>query len=386
MVVDTGSSDLIINSPESDLCATGSCDVYRTYDPSASTSAKWVNDEMQVQYEVFGLNGSWFQDDITFGENKVPQWSIGSGNSSTSVQNIWGFGFSGYVDGTPNIPNPDTTLQTIAKAGLTNSASVSIYLNQTGSPTGSILFGGVDTSLYTGDLITLPVEQSNGGYDRLAVNLNSVSIKNGDASISSTTGLPARVLLDTGNFDIKLPPNITQDIYNAFNITQTFTLSGNDFAFSPCSLADNPQVLSFGFEGVDITVPMKSLVMSPPDYILKSLGLDPSIIPDGTCLFLVNNIPEGVIEAGGLLYILGGAFLSNAYFVFDQDAEEVGLAQANFNPGPSSIREIAAGKSGLDDLNGAGSGTPSSSALPPLAGSARWLVAGTATLGFLLSL
>ncbi|KFY67797.1 hypothetical protein V497_00209 [Pseudogymnoascus sp. VKM F-4516 (FW-969)] len=407
VVVDTGSSNLIVNSPQSDFCQAGNCTQYGSYDPTTSDTSKWYNNLMQVQYEIEALEGAWVTDDVTFGGKTLTQIPIGSGNmSSNSDINIWGFGGDGQLGaGQPGIPSNDTTLKSIHKSGAINSASVSIYLNQTGSETGSMLFGGVDTSLYTGSLQTLPVIPRNGVYDRLTVNLATISYSDGKTTKSIDTNLPTRVMLDTGNFDIKLPLEIATAIQKSFGITQQFALKDYDFALTECSMADSPAVVSFGFGGDLINVPMSSLVVNPPASVLASYGLPPGTLPEGVCLFLINGFKDELVESGGLVYILGGAFLANAYFVSDEDSREIGLAQANFHPGPSNILEIASANGGIagisNSTSGNGTGKPSGTPTPtggavPSAiptGDAKawqapagWIVAAAGVFGLLLSM
>jgi hypothetical protein len=45
--------------------------------------------------------------------------------------------------------------------GLINSNAYSLWLNDLDANTGSILFGGVDSDKYTGDLETLPIQKIN---------------------------------------------------------------------------------------------------------------------------------------------------------------------------------------------------------------------------------
>jgi hypothetical protein len=362
---------------------------------------------MEVAYEIDAMQGDWVTDDVTFGGKTLPQVTIGSGNKSNSDINVWGFGFSGLGDSAPpGIPSNDTTLTTIRKAGLINSASVGIYLNKTGSPTGSMILGGIDTSLYTGDLQVLPMVPSNGFYDRLAVTLETISYGNGgsggNTTQKTTSSLPTRVMFDTGNFDIKLPADIAADIQKSFGITKLFPVAGYEFALTSCSMADSTEVVGFGFGGARINVPMSSLVVLPPASVLASYGLPPDTLPEGVCMFLINGLDDKIIEAGSLPYILGSAFLSNAYFVSNEDSHEVGLAQANFNPGPSNILEIPAGKTGLGGLGkgtptgNTGGGNSTGGAVPsatPTGDAARswrtpagWIVASAGVFGVLLSL
>ncbi|KFY88753.1 hypothetical protein V500_06150 [Pseudogymnoascus sp. VKM F-4518 (FW-2643)] len=127
-------------------------------------------------------------------------------------------------------------------------------------------------------------------------------------------------MLNTGNFDIKLPIKTALAIQKWFSITEQFYLSEFDFALTACSMADSPAVVSFGFRGALINVPMSSLVVSPPDSILASYRLVLGALLEGLCMLLINGFKDELIELGQLVYILSGAFLANAYLVSDKDA------------------------------------------------------------------
>lgn len=388
VTMDTGSSELIVNSPDSNLCEHGRC-TWGAYDPASSKTSEWVDDDMVAEYIVTAMNGSWFTDDVKFGGETIPQLLIGVGNKSTSEQNLWGFGYN------PNkgaVPNSNTTLQTLYNADLIKSPSVSIYLNETGSEAGSMLMGGLDTSLYTGPLEVLPISLVNGEYSRVAVNLSSVSLDDGKSNTTSTTELPATVLLDTGNFDIKLPEKLAKEIHKQFDITMSLPAGGYNYSLCSCDLADDPAVFSFGFETLNVTVPMKSLVISPPDIVLEGYGVDPEDVPENVCVFAINYFPDEIAK-GKLMNILGGAFLSNAYFVLDQGTQEVGLAQANFDPGESNVLEIGSDADSISDIASSTTSTsPSASsssesgALMALAMPSLWTLAGTTVFGLLASL
>ena len=128
VVVDTGSSNLIVNSPKSDFCQAGNCTQYGSYDPTKSDTSKWYNNLMDTHYEIETQKGAWVTDDVTFGGKTLTQIPIGSGNeSSNSDINIWGFGGNGQLGAVvPGIPSNDTTLKSIHKSGVINSASVKI--------------------------------------------------------------------------------------------------------------------------------------------------------------------------------------------------------------------------------------------------------------------
>jgi hypothetical protein len=72
-----------------------------------------------------------------------------------------------------------TVIESLVSAGLTERAAFSLWLNDLNAGIGSILFGGVDTDKYTGDLISLPIvtDSYTNMKDRYLVTLTSASVK-----------------------------------------------------------------------------------------------------------------------------------------------------------------------------------------------------------------
>jgi hypothetical protein len=112
---------------------------------------------------------------------------------------------------------------------------------------------------------------NNGVYDRVAVNVQSVSVMDSQSNMTMTAGLPVRMMLDTGNFDIKLPSQFVQAVQSAFNIKTQVPLTRFNFSVCSCALANSPGAVNLGLGQVNITVPVKSLVTTPPASILQAL-------------------------------------------------------------------------------------------------------------------
>ena len=320
---------------------------------------------MKATYELGGGNGSWFTDAINVDGTVLKSFEFGVYNQSNNPQNFWGFGFPELL-----IPGfngadapPNTTLRTLNNQGVIKSASVGVKLAEPAA----IVIGGVDTSAYRGNLTTLPIAPApDGTYDRLSINLTSItaSTPNGNASSSGNSEFPVRVMIDTGNFDLKLPPEFAKSLWTAFNITKNITIASDFigqqiYGVCPCNLANSSSSINFGFTGFDVDVPMSSLVYNLPTQILEAFHVPPP--PPGTCIFAPNPNPNPGHE-NQIPMILGGAFLQNVYFVVDEDSHQIGLAKLNTNPGEPSIQEIAAGNSGLSSIaNSTGSSATATS-------------------------
>ena len=199
--------------------------------------------------------------------------------------------------------------------------------------TGSILFGGVDTAKYKGNLVVLPVQpSSNNTYTDFTVALSSVSLVDAAGKTAySQTNLALPVILDSGTTITYLPDAVVDPI-----LTGVGSTSDPDFGtIVPCSLSSSPATFSFGFggaNGVSINVPFSEFVT--PIYLDD--GSQPTY-KDGSgavCGFGIDSSGTGPI-------LFGDTFLRSAYVVYDLSNNQIGMAQTIFNATGSNIIEIS---------------------------------------------
>ncbi|PQE16658.1 eukaryotic aspartyl protease protein [Rutstroemia sp. NJR-2017a BBW] len=215
---------------------------------------------------------------------------------------------------------------------LINSNAYSLWLNDLDASTGSILFGGVDTAQYHGQLETLPIQKESGYYAEFLITLTEVTL--GSSVIAKDQALA--VLLDSGSSLTYLPDAMTEAIYEVVGAQYD---SSEGAAYVPCSLASNSSTLNFTFTSPTISVDMNELVIP----VTSSSGR-PLQFTDGTsaCLF-------GIAPAGDSTSVLGDTFLRSAYVVYDLDNNEISLAQTNFNATSTSVVEITTGTTAVPD-------------------------------------
>lgn len=214
----------------------------------------------------------------------------------------------------------------MVKEGLIKSNAYSLWLNDLSASTGSILFGGVDTAKYLGELKTLPVQKVRGVYSQLIIVLTDVSYSSESQQYNfSSNALPIPVLLDSGSTLTYLPNSLVATIYNDLDVTFD-QYSGN--AFVPCSLAQENINITYTFSSPHISVPVNELVINVGSATFR----------DGTpaCLF-------GITPAGSNIAILGDTFLRSAYVVYDLANNEISLAATNFYSTESHVLEIGTG-------------------------------------------
>jgi hypothetical protein len=96
MHVDTGSSDLWCNSPDSILCVTrfNSCATSGTYATSASSTYELINSNFSISYmDGTGARGDYVTDTIGIGGMTIAGFQFGVGVRSSSTEGILGIGY-----------------------------------------------------------------------------------------------------------------------------------------------------------------------------------------------------------------------------------------------------------------------------------------------------
>ncbi|KAI0128885.1 aspartic peptidase domain-containing protein [Xylariales sp. AK1849] len=335
--LDTGSSDLWVNTPSSTLCLEKSvpCSFAGTYTANSSSTYEYVGSYFNISYvDGSGASGDYVSDTVTIGETTVDNLQFGVGYKSTSSQGILGIGYpiNEVQVGRAGKDAYDNLPAKLATDGTIKSNAYSLWLNDLDASTGSILFGGVDTAQYTGTLETLPIQKSGGVYSEFLITLTGVSL-NGTA-IADDQALA--VLLDSGSSLTYLPDSWVEQIYTA---TDAQYDASEGAAYVPCSLASDTRTLDFTFTSPQIKVGMNELVLD----LVTTSGKRPTFSNGVTaCLF-------GIAPAGSGTNVLGDTFLRSAYVVYDVSNNEISIAQTNFNATGSSIQEIGTGTDSVPD-------------------------------------
>lgn len=367
--IDTGSSDLWVNVASSRLCKSGNnaCEG-GTYDSSASSTYKLVNDEFNITYaDGSGATGSYVTDTFGFGSVALTGFQFGIGTQSSSPEGVLGIGYEvNEVQVNRNGQSPYPNLPAaLVNAKFINSQAYSLWLNDLDASTGTIMFGGVDTAKYTGTLATVPIIQTYGSYTTLSIALTGVTVA---GQTDSSNSLPAGVLLDSGSTLIYLPDDITTQIYNKVEAVYQSSLGA---AYAKCSLADTDSTIDFDFSGKTIQVPYNELFLGAGT---TSSG-QPLTFQDGStaCLF-------GIAPSLGGISVLGDTFLRSAYVVYDLANNEISLAQTVFNATSSDVREITSGKDAVP--NASPVAHPVTNVAAPTGGILGGGASGTATGAF----
>ncbi|KAK6611118.1 eukaryotic aspartyl protease [Botrytis cinerea] len=329
--IDTGSSDLWVNTASSTLCSrkTNPCQTAGTYTANSSSTYAYVASDFNISYvDGSGASGDYVTDTFTIGSATLDKLQFGIGYTSSSPEGILGIGYEineVQVGRAGKKAYNNLPAQMVAD-GLINSNAFSLWLNDLDASTGSILFGGVDTAQFHGQLETLPIEKESGYYAEFLITLTEVML--GDTVIAQDQALA--VLLDSGSSLTYLPDAMAEAIYEQVEAQYD---ASEGAAYVPCSLATNTSALNFTFTSPTIQVTMNELVIPVTSTTGQQLQFT-----DGTaaCLF-------GIAPAGDSTSVLGDTFIRSAYIVYDLDNNEISLAQTNFNATSTSVVEITTG-------------------------------------------
>lgn len=331
---------------------------------SKSSTFKIVHeDKFEISYlDGTGASGDYVSDTLNIAGVTVKGVQMGLANKATMGSGLMGIGYSeneasnGASKEEPFVyPN---IIDTMLLQGLISRRAYSLYLNSLQSSTGSIIFGGLDTHKFSGDLVELPVRPhilSDGteSFSELVVVMTSLSVTGKKGAVANLTkpSFFEPVLLDSGTTFAYFPEDMTDTIYNSIGAVDDSRNTG--LILVDCAILKDIPTLTFDFgfgtaaNGVTIRVPIKELVF-PVNSLLNLTESDfPMRTPwPSTCAF-------GIYTSGpGDVSILGDSFLRSAYVVYDLDSNVIGLAQTNFNSTSSSVVEFKADATGLPKVSG----------------------------------
>ncbi|MEE6511470.1 hypothetical protein FKM82_018023 [Ascaphus truei] len=299
VLFDTGSSNLWVPSV---YCQSSACTNHPVFQPSQSSTYSSNGQRFTMGYgggnvasSVTGLFG---YDTVTIQGISITNQEIGltitepSSNFYYSpFDGILGLAYPGL-----SVGGATTVMQGMLQQNLLTQPIFSVYL---GSQSGEVIFGGVDTNLYTGQINWAPLSQELYWQ----VGLQEFSI-NGQATGWCSQGCQA--IVDTGTTQLNIPEPYMGQLLPYLGIQQT-----NGAYPVNCNNLQNMPTLSFTINGVSFPLP-------PSAYIVQENGYC-------SANFLSISLPA---QNGQPLWILGDVFLREYYSVFDFGNSRVGFASA----------------------------------------------------------
>jgi hypothetical protein len=209
--------------------------------------------------------------------------------------------------------------------------------NHSDAESATILFGGIDSQKFIGELVTLPIVPApNGSAVAWSVRMDSVSVSSDNEKRDSGEGLNATAIMDSGATLTFLPEKVVEPMRDRFEIV---SFMGHDFI--PCKYRNSDTsktTVDFLFQHKTIKVPLSELTVEFPDTDLAKL------LPiEEPCIFGIQSTESSNITSDRFA-IIGDTVLRSAYVVYDATNKQVGLAQANVGSSESNIHELNEGR------------------------------------------
>jgi hypothetical protein len=244
-------------------------------------------------------------------------------------------------------------IDSMVSQGLISSKAYSLYLNDLEASTGSIIFGGIDSDKYHGNLIQMPIIPStlqNGStiYYDFAVALTGFSMTGqaGNVTQFTNSAFQEAAILDSGTTITYLPDRIADEIVTLLNAY--VDNMGN--VYVDCNILTQSPKMTLNYEfggptGVNISVPISEVVF-PLTGVFSTDGFATPDVPFASPCAL------GITGSGGQGNTLGDTFLRSAYVVYDLSNNLIAIAQTNFNSTTSSIVEFQASATSIPNVSG----------------------------------
>jgi len=279
--------------------------------------------------------GDYFTDVFEIGGATLKNMTMGLGLETDIAYGLVGVGYAvneAIVGTTQSLSSiyPNLPVQMVNE-GLINTVAYSLWLNDLDASSGSILFGGIDTKKYKGELTRIEVYPTQQDiFTAFLVAMTSLAAYSPTGSDTLTSiHFPIPVVLDSGTTLSYLPTDLAKQIW-----TEVGAIYSADFgvAVIPCNMQNSKGYFSFGFAGPSgprINVTMDELVLDltsgrPPVFASgRYKGQD-------VCEFGIQNFTSAP-------YLLGDTFLRSAYVVYDLINNQVGIAATDFNSTESNV-------------------------------------------------
>ncbi|XP_031582303.1 pepsin A-like [Oreochromis aureus] len=292
VIFDTGSSNLWVPSV---YCNSTACENHNQFNPSQSSTFQWGNQSLSIQYGTGSMTGFLGSDTVEVGGISVANQVFGLSQTEASfmtymqADGILGLAFQSIAS-----DNVVPVFNTMITEGLVSEPIFSVYLSGNSEQGSEVVFGGTDSTHYTGTITWIPL--SSATYWQ--INMDSVTI-NGQ-TVACSGGCQA--IIDTGTSLIVGP---TTDINNLNSWVGASTDQSGDAIVNCQNIPSMPDV-TFTLNGNAFTVPASAYVSQSSSSCTTGFG------------------QGGTMQ----LWILGDVFIREYYAVFNAQTQNIGLAKS----------------------------------------------------------
>ncbi|XP_074854091.1 pepsin A-like [Carettochelys insculpta] len=292
VLFDTGSSNLWVPSV---YCSSPACTNHNRFNPSASSTYQATDQNVAIQYGTGSMTGILGYDTVQVGS--IADTSQIFGLSETEPGSFLYYSpFDGILGlAFPSISASGATpvFDNMMNEGLVSQDLFSVYLSSDDQSGSFVMFGGIDSSYYSGNLNWIPLSAET--YWQISMD----SITMSGQTIACSGGCQA--IIDTGTSLLAGPST------GISNILSYIGASDGSVRISCSDMSSLPDII-FTINGIEFPLPASA-------YILDSSG---SCSPG----FESIDLPT----SSGELWILGDVFIRQYYTVFDRANNQVALA------------------------------------------------------------
>uniref|UniRef100_A0A667ZZZ8 pepsin A n=1 Tax=Myripristis murdjan TaxID=586833 RepID=A0A667ZZZ8_9TELE len=281
VIFDTGSSNLWIPSV---YCNSQACQNHRKFNPQQSSTFHWGSKPISIQYGTGSMTGylaTVIDGDIV--QTEAPFMA------HMQADGILGLAFQSIAS-----DNVVPVFDNMIKQSLVSQSLFSVYLSGNSEQGSEVVFGGIDSSHYTGQVTWIPLTSATYWQ----IKMDSVTI-NGQ-TVACAGGCQA--IIDTGTSLIVGPTN---DINNMNSWVGASTNQYGEAVVNCQNVQSMPDV-TFTLNGHAFTVPASAYVSK--NYYGCNTGFG-----------------QGGSDQ---LWILGDVFIREYYAIFDVQAQYIGLAKS----------------------------------------------------------
>lgn len=292
VLLDTGSSDLWVYGPDVQSAQGG------TFDPKQSSKGSETGEDFSISYQDGSTAlGALYKDAFTFGTGQAQllgfQFAVAD-KAQTKTPGILGIADRDQESAHSQYDNLPWALQ---KAGVTCKASYSLFLGSQEEQKGTVIFGGIDTAKYEGQLQKYDLEPNN----YLGLTAESASVN------GNTIQLGEYYNVDSGTSWNMWPSNLVEAVADALGYSDV----QDDLYIIDCNQPTDKN-LTFSFGQNEISIPYNDLVISvgTQDSPQCALGAQQAK-------------SEGP-------FVLGDVFMRSAYVYYDLSGRTISIAQAKY--------------------------------------------------------
>lgn len=306
VIFDTGSSNLWVPSKK---CYSLACWIHKTYNSKVSSTYKEDGAPLEIRYGTGSMKGFLSSDDLSLAGVKVTGQTFGEATvlpgitfAMAKFDGLLGMGFENI-----SADHVVTPFQNMIKQKLVDEPVFSFYLNrdQSKSPGGEILFGGIDKNFIAGDITYTPV--TSEGYWQFKMDSVTMDQIGDDKHSIVVCENGCQAIADTGTSLIAGPKAEVKKLNEAIGAVP---LPGGEYVLPLCDFTSMPNLI-FTIEG-------KQFSLKPEQYTMQIAQAGKTVCLSGLIGMDIPNHP---------IWILGDVFIGPYYTVFDYGNKRVGFAK-----------------------------------------------------------